>query len=29
LDKYMEKGELILKEKENEIQKITQEIELE
>jgi len=25
----MEKGELILKEKENEIQKITQEIELE
>jgi hypothetical protein len=29
LDKYMEKGESILKEKENEIQKITQEIELE
>jgi hypothetical protein len=29
LDKYMEKGELILKEKENEIQKITQEFELE
>jgi hypothetical protein len=29
LDKYMEKGELILKEKENEIQKITQEIEKE
>jgi hypothetical protein len=29
LDKYMDKGELILKEKENEIQKITQEIEKE